>query len=179
MGRGETFYHNRNLWGPASLFEKSVKLFWPFGESESQHFPDDWHWQGRLVFSFSSHFSFSSPNTTEWSNFPTTLNIFYASFISFLRRFMNMRLWHFPRPNHSFAHLLKYFTSKLKNEEFISIKTRCQIWCTIELHRHPISKVVKMVLNTQCYQYLWLSMWFHAKKVERNTQKLKIADFTM
>ena len=32
-----------------------------------------------------------------------------------------MRLWHFPRPNHSFAHLLKYFTSKLKNEEFISI----------------------------------------------------------
>ena len=70
MGRGETFYHNRNLWGPASLFEKSVKLFWPFGESESQHFPDDWHWQGRLVFSFSSHFSFSSPNTTEWSNFP-------------------------------------------------------------------------------------------------------------
>ena len=52
---------------------------------------------------------------------PTTLNIFYASFISFLRRFMNMRLWHFPRPNHSFANLLKYFTSKLKNEEFISI----------------------------------------------------------
>ena len=52
---------------------------------------------------------------------PTTLNIFYASFISFLRRFMNMRLWHFPRPNQFFAHLLKYFTSKLKNEEFISI----------------------------------------------------------
>ena len=24
--------------------------------------------------------------------------------------------------------------------------------------------VVKMFLNTQCYQYLWLSMWFHAKK---------------
>ena len=23
----------------------------------------------------------------------------------------------------------------------------------------------KMVLNTQCYQYLWLIMWFHAKKI--------------
>ena len=57
--------------------------------------------------------------------------------------------------------------------------TRCQIWCTIELHRDPISKVVKMVLNTQCYQYLWLTMWFHAKKIKRNTQKTKIADFTM
>ena len=32
-----------------------------------------------------------------------------------------MRLWHFPRPNYSFAHFLKHFTSKLKNEEFISI----------------------------------------------------------
>ena len=40
-------------------------------------------------------------------------------------------------------------------------------------------RVVKMVLNTQCYLYLWLTIWFHAKKVERNTQKLKIADFTM
>ena len=40
-------------------------------------------------------------------------------------------------------------------------------------------RVIKMVLNTQCYQYLWFTMWFHAKKVERNTQKLKIADFTM
>ena len=55
---------------------------------------------------------------------PTTLNIFYASFISFLRRFMNMRLWHFPRPNYSFAHFLKHFTSKLKNEELISINRR-------------------------------------------------------
>ena len=25
-------------------------------------------------------------------------------------------------------------------------------------------RVVKMVLNTQCYQYLWLTIWFHAKK---------------
>ena len=24
-------------------------------------------------------------------------------------------------------------------------------------------KVVKMVLNTQCYQYLWLTMWYYAK----------------
>ena len=24
-------------------------------------------------------------------------------------------------------------------------------------------RVVKMVLNTQCYQYLWLTMWYHAK----------------
>ena len=103
-----------SLRSQSSCFDLSVKV-------KANNFPDDWHWQGRLVFSFSSHFSFSSPNTTEWSNFPTTLNIFYASFISFLRRFMNMRLWHFPRPNHSFAHLLKHFTSKLKNEEFISI----------------------------------------------------------
>ena len=25
-------------------------------------------------------------------------------------------------------------------------------------------RVVKMVLNTQCYQYLWLTVWFHANK---------------
>ena len=30
-------------------------------------------------------------------------------------------------------------------------------------------RVVRMVLNTQCYQYLWLAMWFHAKKIKRNT----------
>ena len=39
-------------------------------------------------------------------------------------------------------------------------------------------RVVKMVLNTQYYQYLWLTMWFHAK-IQRNTQKIKIADFIM
>ena len=40
-------------------------------------------------------------------------------------------------------------------------------------------RVVKMVLNTQFYQYLWLTIWFHAKKIKRNTKKIKITDFTM
>ena len=34
-------------------------------------------------------------------------------------------------------------------------------------------RVVKMVLNTQCYQYLWLSMWFHAKKSKETLKKSK------
>ena len=29
-------------------------------------------------------------------------------------------------------------------------------------------RVVKMVLNTQCYQYLWLTMWFHAKNRKKH-----------
>ena len=32
-------------------------------------------------------------------------------------------------------------------------------------------RVVKMVLNTQCYQYLWLTMWFHAKKSKETLKK--------
>ena len=77
------------------------------------------------------------------------------------------------------------FTIWLWHSGVFTINTRCQVWCTIELHRDPISniksalRVVKMVLNTQCYQYVWLTMWFHAKKIERNTHKIKIADFTM
>ena len=39
-------------------------------------------------------------------------------------------------------------------------------------------RVVKMVLNTQCYLYLWLTMWFHAKK-SKETLKNKIANFTI
>ena len=34
-------------------------------------------------------------------------------------------------------------------------------------------RVVKMVLNTQCYQYLWLTMWFHATKSEETLKKSK------
>ena len=34
-------------------------------------------------------------------------------------------------------------------------------------------RVIKMVLNTQCYQYLWLAMWFHAKKSEETLKKSK------
>ena len=36
--------------------------------------------------------------------------------------------------------------------------------------------MVEMVLNTQCYQYLWLTLRFHANKIKRNTQKTKIAE---
>ena len=34
-------------------------------------------------------------------------------------------------------------------------------------------RVVKMVLNTQCYQYLWLTMWFHAKKSKETLKNSK------
>ena len=33
--------------------------------------------------------------------------------------------------------------------------------------------VVKMVLNTQCYQYLWLTMCFHAKQSKETLKKSK------
>ena len=34
-------------------------------------------------------------------------------------------------------------------------------------------RVGKMVLNIQCYQYLWLTMWFHAKKSGKTLKKSK------
>ena len=34
-------------------------------------------------------------------------------------------------------------------------------------------RVVKMVLNTQCYQYLWLTIWFHAKKSKETLKNSK------
>ena len=34
-------------------------------------------------------------------------------------------------------------------------------------------RVVKMVLNTQCYLYLWLTVWFHAKKSKETPKKSK------
>ena len=34
-------------------------------------------------------------------------------------------------------------------------------------------RVVEMVLNTQCYQYLWLTMWFHAKKSKETLKNSK------
>ena len=39
-----------------------------------------------------------------------------------------------------------------------SIKTRCKINLTYQSQNPPNLKVVEMVLNTQCYQYLWLTM---------------------
>ena len=34
-------------------------------------------------------------------------------------------------------------------------------------------RVVEIVLNTQCYQYLWLTMLFHAKKSKETLKKTK------
>ena len=31
-------------------------------------------------------------------------------------------------------------------------------------------RMVKMVLNTQCYQYLWLTVWFHAKNRKKHSK---------
>ena len=31
-------------------------------------------------------------------------------------------------------------------------------------------RVVKMVLNNQCYSYLWLTMWFHAKNLKKHSK---------
>ena len=33
-----------------------------------------------------------------------------------------------------------------------------------------------MVLNTQCFPYLWLMMWFHAKKIQRKKCWLSYVD---
>ena len=33
-----------------------------------------------------------------------------------------------------------------------------------------VLRVVKMVLNTQCYQYLWLTIWFHAKSRKKRSK---------
>ena len=46
-------------------------------------------------------------------------------------------------------------------------------WVAQTLYFKSALRVVQMVLNTQCYQYLWLAMWFHVKKSEETLQKSK------
>ena len=58
------------------------------------------------------------------------------------------------------------------------VRSDAQLSCTDTRFQSAL-RVVKMVLNTQCYQFLWLTMWFHAKKITRNTQKIKLTDFTV
>ena len=46
-------------------------------------------------------------------------------------------------------------------------------WVAQTLDFKSALRVVRMVLNTQCYQYLWLAMWFHVKKSEETLKKSK------
>ena len=58
--------------------------------------------------------------------------------------------------------------------------TRCQIWGTIELHR--FQKCSESGKNGSKHPMLPLSMAYNViscKKIERNTKKIKITDFTM
>ena len=72
-----------------------------------------------------------------------------------------------------------------ENQLFIiyHLRTQCKNEFTYQSQKPPNLKsgprVVKSVLNTQCHQYLWMTMWFRAKKIKRNAQKTQIADFTM
>ena len=58
-------------------------------------------------------------------------------------------------------------------------RTRCKINLTFQSPKPPNLRVVKMVLNTQCYQHLWLTMWFHKKIQKKRSKRTKIADFTI
>ena len=57
------------------------------------------------------------------------------------------------------------------------IKTTCQMWGTIELLRDPIFKsalgVLKKVVRTLSYVYVWYTMWFHAKRSSETLKKTK------
>ena len=50
------------------------------------------------------------------------------------------------------------------------VRSGVQLSCT-ETRFQKCSESGKMVLNTQCYQYLLLTMWFHTKKIKRSAQK--------
>ena len=52
------------------------------------------------------------------------------------------------------------------------VRSDAQLSCT-EPHFKSALRVIKVVLNTQCYQYLWLAMWFHVKKSEETLKKSK------
>ena len=69
--------------------------------------------------------------------------------------------------------------SILRWHQYAAVSDLMHNWVAQTLDFKSALRVVRMVLNTQCYQYLWLAMWFHVKKIGRNTQKIKIADFTM
>ena len=62
-----------------------------------------------------------------------------------------------------------------ENQLFIiyHLRTQCKIEFTYQSQKPPNLKVVKRVLNTQCYQYLLLTMWFHAKKSKETLKKSK------
>ena len=51
------------------------------------------------------------------------------------------------------------------------VRSGAQLSCT-ETRFQKCSQV-KMFLNTQCYLYLWLTMWFHAKKSKETLKKSK------
>ena len=56
----------------------------------------------------------------------------------------------------------------------IQYRTRCKINLTFQSQKPSNLKVVlKMVLNTTCYQYLWMKMWFHAKQSKETLKKPK------
>ena len=63
----------------------------------------------------------------------------------------------------------------------IALKSRFHLYMTqctdepyIQFQKPPNFEVVlewwKLVLNTQCHQYLWLTMWFHAKNRKKHSK---------
>ena len=69
---------------------------------------------------------------------------------------------------HLFPVLLSAICKNLRR----GVRSDVQLSCT-KTHFKSALRVVKMVLNTQCNQYLTM------QKIKRNTKKIKIADFTM
>ena len=55
---------------------------------------------------------------------------------------------------------IAFFLCKIR---FRTRMTRCKINLTYQSPKPLNLKVVEMVLNTQCYQYLWLTMWFYTE----------------
>ena len=88
--------------------------------------------------------------------------------------------------NISFPHIQIFVFHKYKQPLSLEWNVRLRrgvrsaVWVAQRPGFKSAVRVVKMILNTQCYQYLWLiAMRLHTKKLKRNTQKTKIADFIM
>ena len=64
-------------------------------------------------------------------------------------------------------------STKLKLQNIDPVSDLMHNWVAQTPNFKSALRVVKMVLDTQCYQYLWLSMWFHAKKSKETLKNSK------
>ena len=75
--------------------------------------------------------------------------------------------------HHQYCHHHQNENRNHHKEGYDAVSDLMHNWVAQRLDFKSALRVVKMVLNTQCFQYLRLSMWFHAKKSKKTLKNSK------